>query len=221
MRKANISEVPSETWKSPTGKFNSWGKGLTAAIGADSRSTDLVKRWPFDLELSGIPAGATNCPYHSHSNQYELYVVLSGALTVRHKDGETLVTAGDFFMFAPGEPHQMINRGTEEATYYCIADNPLNEHCYYPDSDKYALGLPDARALIKNGGQVGYFHGEDHPPTGVDQRITDFVRQPFCAPPGRHSFSSTNRRKISSSEPVAWPDRVRSSLMVPSASSRP
>ena len=166
MRKANISNLPSETWKSPTDKFKSWGKGLNEAVGGDSRSMDLTKRWPFDVEIAGIPPGSANCPYHSHSNQWEFYIVLSGALTVRHKDGMTEAAPGDFFMFAPGEPHQLINNGTEEVSYYCIADNPINEHCYYPDSDKYVVRLPGSGQLIKAGAKVEYFHGEDEPATG-------------------------------------------------------
>ena len=161
MHKANLSKLSPETWKSPAGKFNSWGASLTEAVGADSRSTDLLKRWPFDVELAGIPPGATNCPYHSHSNQYEFYIMVSGAVTVRHKSGMTPAVPGDFFMFGPGEPHQLINDGSEQATYYCIADNPLNETCYYPDSNKLAVDMLAGRGVIEAGEKVSYFHGEE------------------------------------------------------------
>jgi uncharacterized cupin superfamily protein len=121
---------------------------------------DLAKRWPIDIELTTIPPGAINYPYHSHSTQYEFYIIISGIAIVRHRDGETEVRAGDFFKFGPGEPHQFSNRGTEDVTYYCIADNPLSEHTYYPDSDKYFVRLPEPRVVVKVT-PAKYYDGED------------------------------------------------------------
>ena len=37
------------------------------------------------------------------------------------------------------EPHQIINDGIEELVFYIIADNPVGDSCYYPDSDKWGL----------------------------------------------------------------------------------
>jgi uncharacterized cupin superfamily protein len=160
MRKANISEIPEYPSDSPSGKFRTIDKPMNEAIGGDSRSMDLTKRWPFDVEISRLPAGAANWPFHSHANQYEFYIIVSGSAIVRHREGEMEVRPGDFFKFGPGEPHQLINRGAEDVTYYCIADNPLADHCYYPDSDKYAVRMPEPRQLIK-GARVDYFDGED------------------------------------------------------------
>jgi uncharacterized cupin superfamily protein len=160
MRKANLSEIPEEKSGSPSGKFCTIDKPLNQAIGGDSRSMDLTTRWPFDVELSKIPPGAANYPFHSHSNSYEYYIILSGTPTVRHKNGETEAVAGDFFIFKPGEPHQMINRTASDVTYYCIADNPISDHVYYPDSDKYAVRIPEPRQVIK-GERVEYYLGED------------------------------------------------------------
>jgi uncharacterized cupin superfamily protein len=160
MRKANISEIPENRADSPTGKFCSIDRDLNEAIGGDFRSMDLTKRWPFAVELTRLPAGKANYPFHSHSTQYEFYIIVSGTATVRYKDGQTEAVAGDFFMFGPGEPHQLINNGTDDMTYYCIADNPVGDHGYYPDSDKYIVRLPEPRQLIK-GTRVEYYHGED------------------------------------------------------------
>ena len=167
MRMANQSEIPRESWRSSSGKFNSWGKSLNQAIGGDSRSMDLTKRWPFDVELAGIPPGAANCPFHSHSAQWEFYLVISGVLTVRHEGGTTEAKPGDYFMFAPGEPHQLMNQTSEEVTYYCIADNPVGEHCHYPDSQKWSVAFP-ARGIVK-GEKAEYFSGEDEQGGGWQQ----------------------------------------------------
>src|SRR5436853_540089 len=79
------------------------------------------------------------CPYHSHSAESELYLVVSGNGTVRDKDGLTDVGAGDAFFFGPGEAHQLTNAGEEDLVYYVVADNPLGDGCYYPDSGKWAV----------------------------------------------------------------------------------
>ncbi len=155
MLKANISAVPEEESASPSGTFCTIDKPLNEAIGGDPKAMDLTKRWPFAVELTRIPPSAANYPYHSHAVQYEFYLIVSGTATVRHKDGETEATAGDFFMFPPGEPHQMINRSTEDVRYYCVADNPIHDHVYYPDSDKWIVGLEGKRQVIK-GKHVDY-----------------------------------------------------------------
>jgi hypothetical protein len=41
-----------------------------------------------------------------------------------------------------------------------IAANPMNDHAYYPDSDKYLVRMPEKRLLIK-GARGDYFTGED------------------------------------------------------------
>jgi uncharacterized cupin superfamily protein len=73
-----------------------------------------AKRHPFDLEWNRVPPSKRNFPYHAHSAQWELYVVISGKGTVRHKDGTTQVVAGDAFTFGPDEPHQLSNQGSED-----------------------------------------------------------------------------------------------------------
>ena len=161
MRKANISEIPEEPSASPGGKFATFDRPLNEAIGGDWKSMDLTKRWPFAVELTRIPAGKANYPYHSHASQYEFYIIVSGTAIVRHKDGQTEAKPGDFFMFGPTEPHQISASSDGDVTYYSIADNPINEHAYYPDSDKYLVRMPLPRQLIKGGNQVEYYHGEE------------------------------------------------------------
>jgi uncharacterized cupin superfamily protein len=160
MRKANISQLAEEASGSPSGKFRTFDKPLNEALGGDSRSMDLTKRWPFDVEMTRIPPGAANYPLHTHAIQWEFYLIVTGIATVRHKDGETEVGPGDFFIFGPGEPHQMVNRGTSDVTYCCVADNPLNDHAYYPDSDKWIVRVPENRVFLK-GQRVDYYTGED------------------------------------------------------------
>src|ERR1700744_248059 len=101
MRKANVADIQEEKSTSPKGKFCVFDRPLNDALGADSRSMDLTKRWPFDVELTRMPPGAINYPFHMHANAYEFYIVVSGTPTSRHKDGTTEAQPGDFFMFVP------------------------------------------------------------------------------------------------------------------------
>ena len=89
-------------------------------------------------------------------------MVISGKGSVRHKDGSTEVVPGDAFIFGPDEPHQLSNSGTEDFVYYVIADNPIGESAYYPDSGKWKVNKSSAadRVVLK-GNETGYFDGEE------------------------------------------------------------
>jgi len=107
VKKVNLNEIKEDPWQSPGGKYAAAFKGISEALGREPASFDLSKRHPFDLEWTRVPRGKSNFPYHAHSAQWELYLVISGKGTVRHKDGRTEVVPGDAFIFGPDEPHQL------------------------------------------------------------------------------------------------------------------
>jgi uncharacterized cupin superfamily protein len=159
MRRVNVRDIREDSWSSPKGNFAGAGKGLSEALGRDPSSTDLMLRHPFDVEMLRIAAGQKPYPYHSHSAQWEFYYVLSGAGTVRHKDGTDEITAGDAFLFLPDEPHQLINNGSEDMLLLVVADNPIGESAYYPDSKKWLVRSPERRLLRSE--PLDYFDGEE------------------------------------------------------------
>jgi uncharacterized cupin superfamily protein len=160
MRLINLTAVQEKEKQSPKGKYHSFMKEVSVALGRDPRSLHLMKRHPFDLAVVRIPPGATLCPYHAHSAQWELYVVIAGAGSVRHDEGVSEVASGDVFLFGPGEAHQIANHGQEDLVYHVIADNPFGTTCYYPDSKKWMVGQPSERIVLK-GGEADYFDGEE------------------------------------------------------------
>jgi uncharacterized cupin superfamily protein len=162
MRKVNIGEISEDSWESPKRKFAGFGKSVSAALGRDESSTDLRKRHPFDLEILRVAPGQTPYPYHSHSAQWELYHVIGGSGAVRHKDGTSPIEKGDAFIFGPGEPHQLANNGNEDLVLLVIADNPMGESGYYPDSEKWLVRSPK-RTVIRPQSAEGedYFLGEE------------------------------------------------------------
>jgi uncharacterized cupin superfamily protein len=161
MQKVNVNEIQERKRQSPSGRFGRASKDISIALGRDPESFDLRKRHPFDLALIRIPKGKALCPYHSHSAESELYLVVSGKGGIRDKEGTTMVTAGDAFFFGPGEAHQLSNAGEEDFVYYVIADNPRGDSCYYPDSGKFAVMREGTSEVIVKGTETDYFDGEE------------------------------------------------------------
>jgi uncharacterized cupin superfamily protein len=159
MLKVNTNNMRELTWTSPKGKFAGSGKQVSEELGRKPQSTDLMERHPFDVEILRVPPGKYPYPYHSHSAQWEFYHVISGKGLARHKDGNTPIEAGDAFIFRPGEAHQLINNGSEDLVVYVVADNPIGESGYYPDSKKWVVRSPERRLL--RGDALDYFDGEE------------------------------------------------------------
>lgn len=159
MRKVNISDMEEFSWSSPKGKFAGQSKNVSEGLGRDPLSTDLMLRHPFDVELLRLSPGQTPYPYHSHSAQWEFYYVLSGKGAVRHDGGSDAIQKGDAFIFLPGEAHQLINDGDEDLVVFVIADNPIGESAYYPDSKKWLVRSPERRLM--RGHSLDYFDGEE------------------------------------------------------------
>jgi uncharacterized cupin superfamily protein len=159
VKKVNANDVEEFSWSSPNKKFSGAGKEISEALGRNPRSTDLNERHPFDVEILRLAPGETPYVYHSHSAQWEFYHVLSGRGVVRHADGQTAIEPGDAFIFKPGEPHQLRNDGNEEMTVFVVADNPIGESHYYPDSHKWGVNSPERRHIRSE--PLDYFDGEE------------------------------------------------------------
>ena len=159
MLKVNTRDVAERVRTSPKGRFRGAGKQISEALGRNPRSTDLLERHPFDVEIQRIEPGATPYPYHSHSAQFEFYHVISGTGRVRDETGTTPIGPGDAFLFKPGEAHQIANDGADDLVLYVVADNPLGESWHYPDSAKWGVLSPH-RAFIRSE-PLDYYDGEE------------------------------------------------------------
>ncbi len=161
MHKVNVNDIKEEPWQSPHGKYAVSFKGISEALGRDPKSLDLAKRHPFDLERNRLPPGKHNFPYHAHSAQWELYLVIAGKGSVRDENGTTEVVEGDGFIFGPNESHQITNSGEEDLLYYVIADNPIGESAYFPDSGKWKVNKVGTERVVVKGKETDYFDGEE------------------------------------------------------------
>jgi uncharacterized cupin superfamily protein len=159
MRKINSSEIEEHPWSSPKAKYAGAGKDISEALGWNPQSAHAKDRHPFAVEILRIAPGQTPYPYHSHAAQWEFYHVISGRGLARDEAGKTPIFEGDAFIYAPGEAHQLINDSSEDLVIYVIADNPIGESCYYPDSQKWLVRSPERRLL--RGDALDYFDGEE------------------------------------------------------------
>ncbi len=118
------------------------------------------KNLNFDLRL--LNPGQFSAPYHFHRNSEELFMVLSGSMTLRTPEGLEIVTSGDLIFFEMGETgaHQFFNHATEPCTYLDIRSFIGFDVCEYPDSGKILLA-PSLEIFTKQP-KVGYFEGEEH-----------------------------------------------------------
>ncbi len=147
MRKINLQQIVEEICESPKGKFGGGDKEISIALGRKPNSSDLRERHPFDVEITRIPPGKGICPYHSHSAQWEFYHIISGNGLVRDQDGTVEVESGDAFIFEPGQPHKITNNGSGDLIIFLVADNPMGETCYYPDTGKWLVRSPEPRLM--------------------------------------------------------------------------
>lgn len=153
--------IPSLSWherKSPTGKFHSFARDVSLALGGLMNTGTWGGGHPFDVQIRRIPAGAAVAPYHAHLGQWELFLIQHGTGTVRTTDGSFAIGTGDVFYHPPGTPHQLLNSGSEELEVLIVADNPPLDSCHYPDSNKRSLRPPGLFFRIQ---EADYFAGED------------------------------------------------------------
>ena len=114
----------------------------------------------FDLRL--LNPGQFSSPYHFHRNAEELFMIVSGTVTVRTPNGLEILSTGDLAFFEMGETgaHQLYNHGTESCTYLDIRTFTGTDICEYPDSGKTLL-IPSMHVFEKDS-RVSYFKGEEN-----------------------------------------------------------
>jgi uncharacterized cupin superfamily protein len=191
MNKVNLRDIPELEQRSPTGKYHSFGRNVSLALGGLRNTGVWGGGHPFDFQMRRIPAGAAVCPHHAHLAQWELFLIRRGAGMIRVGAEQHPVRAGDCFIHPPGEAHQLVNSGPDEMEVLIIADNPQMDAFYYPDSDKWGLRPP---GLFFRLASVDYFDGED-----------TVVGAPGPVPPLAPPLTPFARRKVNLDD-LPWED---------------
>lgn len=110
--------------------------------------------------MGRLQPGDHYCPYHWHTAEEELFVVISGAPTLRTPRGTFALRAGDIIAFpaAPGGAHRIWNDAPHVADVLMIASADPADVCYYPDSRKFVVEATGT--LVRDYPQLDYFEGE-------------------------------------------------------------
>jgi len=109
--------------------------------------------------LTVLPPGKAQCPFHSHRAEEEMFLILEGEGELRFGTERYRIRKHDVIACPTGGlqvAHQIINTGTSEMRYLALSNLEEVEVCEYPDSNKigvFAGGAAETR-LRK------LFHGE-------------------------------------------------------------
>ncbi|WP_339739332.1 cupin domain-containing protein [uncultured Sunxiuqinia sp.] len=114
----------------------------------------------FDLRL--INPGQFSAPYHFHRHAEELFMVVSGTMTLRTPEGLEIVNRGDIIFFEMGVTgaHQFYNHGSEPCVYLDVRTFIGYDVCEYPDSGK--LLLAPSYEIFHKGSELKLFDGEEN-----------------------------------------------------------
>ncbi|GLB24096.1 mannose-6-phosphate isomerase [Lacrimispora xylanolytica] len=106
------------------------------------------------VNIDYVPPGAYSTRYHSHSQQEEFFLILSGTGTLKLNGEEKEVSTGDFIGKPAGEniAHTFYNSGNEVLEILDVGTNEQEDTCYYPEEDMY---------MHKSNGVRRCFSGKD------------------------------------------------------------
>ena len=118
--------------------------------------------------LTELPPGKSQCPFHSHRAEEEMFLILEGEGELRFGADRYPLRKHDVIACPVGGPetaHQIINTGTTTLRYLSLSNQADVEVCEYPDSRKIGVfaggaGVPRLRSLHRAAESVDYYDGE-------------------------------------------------------------
>ena len=142
-----------------SGFYTSRRAMFSAAIGARKLGYNLTE----------LPPGKSQCPFHSHRAEEEMFLILEGEGELRFGDQKYRIRKHDVIACPPGGAavaHQIINTGSATMRYLSLSSLEDVEVCEYPDSNKIGVfasapGVPSLRGLHRNSSAVDYYDGEN------------------------------------------------------------
>lgn len=118
--------------------------------------------------LTVLPPGKAQCPFHSHRSEEEMFLVLEGEGELRFGSERYRIGKHDVIACPTGGPevaHQIINTGSTDMRYLALSNLENVEVCEYPDSNKVGIFAseprsPPLRKLFHAETDVEYYHRE-------------------------------------------------------------
>ena len=136
--------------------------------------SDLIGARKLGYNLSVLPPGKAQCPFHCHHGEEEMFLILEGTGELRFGDQRYPIRPHDVIACPPGGPdvaHQIINTGSTTMRYLALSTLVEIEACEYPDSQKVLVmagprGDRRLRKMVRAENTVDYYDREstDDPP---------------------------------------------------------
>lgn len=124
--------------------------------------SDVWKSKKLGFHLSIIEPKNFSYPYHFHSAEEELFLILEGEAVIRCQNQFKKVKAGDLIFYPTGSEyaHNLYNCGEIPVRILAVSNiDDENDICEYPDS--YKISTPEG--FQQNGITVNYFKDEENP----------------------------------------------------------
>lgn len=119
--------------------------------------------------LTVLPPGKVQCPFHSHHGEEEMFFILEGEGELRFGAERYPLRRYDVIACPTGGEevaHQIINTGTADLRYLAISTVVPVEACEYPDSGKVLVvagkpGERNLRLMVRAESDVDYYDREE------------------------------------------------------------
>lgn len=127
----NLDEVEFDDIEE-NGRYTSRRAMFSARIGARKLGYNLTE----------VPPGKSQCPFHSHRAEEEMFLILDGNGELRFGSQTYKIRKHDVIACPAGGPstaHQIVNTGTTTLRYLSVSSISDVEVCEYPDSNKIGI----------------------------------------------------------------------------------
>ena len=103
----------------------------------------LIGARKLGYNLTELPPGKAQCPFHNHHGEEEMFVILEGQGELRFGSERYAIRRNDVIACPTGGQdvaHQIINTGSTDLRYLAVSNVVEIETCEYPDSNKIMIG---------------------------------------------------------------------------------
>ena len=139
--------------------------------------SDAIGARKLGYNLTELPPGKAQCPFHNHHGEEEMFLILEGEGELRFGSQRYPIRRHDVIACPTGGrevAHQIINTGRTTMRYLALSTVVDIETCQYPDSNKIMIGSgqrgqPGLWKMFRADAAVEYYHGESNepPPSGT------------------------------------------------------